>query len=117
VAARHTDDMSVQPRGQYGGHKDAIGALCQKMVGMVKRHEAFRMFRGAEYLCGIGDIDGHVDRTVEYQQCLSQFGNRLAGVILREVLEKLPFDPEFPPGQYNLSFTTGIYFGASSRRT
>jgi len=50
------------------------------------------------------------------QECLTQFGDRLASVMSGKILEQLPFDPEFPPPQYHIRFTTAFYFGVRGRK-
>ena len=69
------------------------------MIGIAKRHETLRMSGGAKNPGSVGDIHRRIDRAMKDQERFAQFSDRLASVMAGEILEQLPFDPEFPPAQ------------------
>jgi hypothetical protein len=85
--------------GERVGHKDCILFPGEQVVSTVQRHKAFGMLCRAEYLRGVVDADGLIQRCMKHHQCPLQPGDLPGEINAAHVIEELLADGERPAGK------------------
>ena len=112
---RRITDIAACPCGKHCGDEGCIGFFRQQVVGIIERHETFRVFRRAKNLRRVVDVDRGIAWSVKNKQSLAQVRDGVAQVMPGDVVDELLADAKRATVEHDVGFSACFDLGSRTR--